>query len=186
MIMSDDLIYINLKSLKDFVRIRNFSPKKEIFILYFVDDLSKICWIEILQDKKPLTIIFATLNAFNNMNLRYKINVHSVLTYKKSEFYLKELSKDKNTHAFERFLIEMNIKHKYFKNYTKEKDNEIKKFWTIFKNTFVQEFLFDDIDDLKNTILNYITNYNEHAPQKRLSYRTPLEYRKYCLNGMLD
>jgi hypothetical protein len=89
MIMSDDLIYINLKSLKDFVRIRNFSPKKEIFILYFVDDLSKICWIEILPDKKPLTIIFATLNAFNNMNLRYKINVHSVLTYKKSEFYLK-------------------------------------------------------------------------------------------------
>ena len=48
--------------------------------------LTRICWVELLEDKKALSVIFATLKAFNMLKSTYNIEIKSVMTDNGAEF----------------------------------------------------------------------------------------------------
>jgi len=56
-------------------------------------------------------------------------------------------------------------------------------FWGILKSEMYYLYKFDDYENLKNSIEEYIDYYNTKRYQKRLGCMTPLEYRSY-LSGI--
>lgn len=45
---------------------------------------------------------------------------------------------------------------------------------------FLEAFLFENEEDLKNKILGFIAYYNEHRAYSSLNRLTPLEFTKKC------
>ena len=72
-----------------------------------IDGYSRLAWVEVLESKKALDVMFATLKAFNILHLRYGIEVDAVMTDNGAEFGGGRYSKTKEFYPFERLLLEM-------------------------------------------------------------------------------
>ena len=78
-----------------------------------IDGYSRLAWVEVLERKGALDVMFATLKAFNILHFRYGIDIDAVMSDNGSEFGGGRYSKTKASHPFERLLLEMDIRHKY-------------------------------------------------------------------------
>lgn len=173
-----ELVHIDCHQLPKGITIAE--PDKTYYLLGVIDDLSRICWLELLEDKKALTVMFAVLKAFNLLKSTYNIEIDAVMTDNGAEFGSGKDAKNKDEHPFERLLIEMNMKHKYTKPYRPQTNGKIERFWKTLKEDFEEDSLFNDIEDLKEEILGYIVYYNEHRPHSSLNGLTPKEFLQKC------
>ncbi len=173
-----ELVHIDCHQLSKGITIAE--PNKTYYILGLIDDFSRICWLELLEDKKALTVMFATLKAFNMLRLQYGIEIDAVMTDNGAEFGSGQYSKNKENHPFERLLMEMQMKHKYTKPYRPQTNGKIERFWKTLKEDFTEDSLFNDINDLKEELLGYIVYYNEHRPHSSLNGKTPKEVAVKC------
>lgn len=173
-----ELVHIDCHQLSKGITIAE--PNKTYYLLGLIDDFSRICWLELLEDKKALTVMFATLKAFNMLKLQYGIEIDAVMTDNGSEFGSGAHSKNKENHPFERLLIEMGMKHKYTKPYRPQTNGKIERFWKTLKEDFTEDSLFKDINDLKEELLGYIIYYNEHRPHSALKGKMPKEVAEKC------
>jgi hypothetical protein len=90
---------------------------KTIYLLGMIDGCTRIVWVEVLENKKALNMMFATLKSFNMLRAQYGIEIEAVLTDNGAEFGCGKDTKNKEDHPFERLLLEMNIEHRYTKPY---------------------------------------------------------------------
>ena len=97
-----------------------------------------------------------------------------------AEFGLGKNAKNKENHPFERLLMEMQIKHTYTKPYTPKTNGKIERFWKTLKEDFLDDALYDDIDDLKEELLGFIVYYNEHRAHCGLNGKCPVDFAKKC------
>ncbi len=171
-----ELVHIDCHQLSKGITIKE--PDKTYYLLGLIDDFSRICWLELLEDKKALTVMFATLKAFNMLKLQYGIEIDTVMTDNGAEFGSGPYTKNKENHPFERLLIEMQMKHKYTKPYRPQTNGKIERFWKTLKEDFSEDSLFNDIEDLKEELLGYIVYYNEHRAHSSLNGNTPKEVLK--------
>lgn len=173
-----ELVHIDCHQLPKGITITE--PDKTYYLLGVIDDLSRICWLELLENKKALTVMFAVLKAFNLLKSTYNIEIETVMTDNGAEFGSGKDAKNKDEHPFERLLMEMNMKHKYTKPYRPQTNGKIERFWKTLKEDFEEDSLFNDIEDLKEEILGYIVYYNEHRPHSSLNGLTPKEFLQKC------
>lgn len=173
-----ELVHIDCHQLPKGITIAE--PDKTYYLLGVIDDLSRICWLELLENKKALTVMFAVLKAFNLLKSTYNIEIETVMTDNGAEFGSGKDAKNKDEHPFERLLMEMNMKHKYTKPYRPQTNGKIERFWKTLKEDFEEDSLFNDIEDLKEEILGYIVYYNEHRPHSSLNGLTPKEFLQKC------
>lgn len=173
-----ELAHIDLHQISKGITIAE--PSKTYYLLGVIDDYTRLCWLEVLDDKTALTVMFATLKAFNMLRMRYDIEIDSVMTDNGAEFGSGRFAKNKDTHPFERLLTEMEMKHIYTKPYTPKTNGKIERFWKTLKEEFLEDSLFEDEEDLKNEILGFIAYYNEHRAHSSLNGLTPLEFAKKC------
>ena len=124
--------------------------------------------------------MFATLKAFNMLKHRYNFEIDAVKSDNGAEIGSGRLAKNKDEHPFERLLSEMEMKHIYTKPYTPQTNGKIERFWKTLKEEFLEDSLFNDIDDFKNEILGFIVYYNEHRPHSAIKGLTPLEFLNKC------
>ena len=171
-----ELVHIDCHQLPKGITIKE--PDKTYYLLGVIDDLTRICWLELMEDKKALTVMFAVLKAFNMLKNSYDIEIDRVLTDNGAEFGSGKFAKNKDTHPFERLLKEMQMKHSYTKPYNPQTNGKIERFWKTLKADFEEDSLFNDIDDLKEEILGYIVYYNEHRPHSSLNGLTPKDFRE--------
>lgn len=175
-----ELVHIDCHQLSKGITIAE--PNKTYYLLGLIDDYSRICWVELLEDKKALTVMFATLKAFNMLKHRYGIEVDSVMTDNGAEFGSGPHTKNKESHPFERLLSEMEINHKYTKPYRPQTNGKIERFWKTLKEDFAEGSLFNDKEDLMNELLGFIAYYNEHRPHSSLNSMTPNNFLKHVTN----
>lgn len=175
-----ELVHIDCHQLSKGITIKE--PNKTYYLLGLIDDLSRTCWVELLEDKKALSVMFATLKAFNMLKMQYGIEIDSVMTDNGAEFGSGKNIKNKENHPFERLLIEMQIKHIYTKPYRPQTNGKIERFWKTLKEDFTQDSLFNDIEDLKEELLGYVVYYNEHRPHSALNGNTPKEFIQNVTN----
>lgn len=168
-----ELVHIDCHQLSKGITIKE--PDKTYYLLGLIDDFSRTCWVEVLEDKKALTVMFKTLKAFNMLKIQYGIEIESVMTDNGAEFGSGLQAKNKESHPFERLLVEMEIKHKYTKPYRPQTNGKIERFWKTLKEDFSEDSLFNDIEDLKEELLGYVVYYNEHRPHSSLNGLTPKE-----------
>lgn len=173
-----ELVHIDCHQLSKGITIAE--PNKTYYLLGIIDDYSRVCWVELLEDKKALTVMFATLKAFNMLRMQYGIEIESVMTDNGAEFGSGPHTKNKENHPFERLLMEMQMKHKYTKPYRPQTNGKIERFWKTLKEDFTEDSLFNDIEDLKEELLGYIVYYNEHRPHSSLNGITPKMLVQKC------
>ena len=173
-----ELVHIDCHQLSKGITIAE--PDKTYYLLGVLDDYSRACWVELMEDKKSLTVMFAALKAFNMLKHRYGIEIESVMTDNGAEFGSGKNTKNKEEHPFERLLMEMEMKHIYTKSYRPQTNGKIERFWKTLKEDFTEDSLFNDKEDLKNELLGFIAYYNEHRPHSSLNGKTPKEICKTC------
>ena len=173
-----ELVHIDCHQLSKGITIAE--PDKTYYLLGVLDDYSRICWIELMEDKKALTVMFAVLKAFNMLKHKYGIEIDAVMTDNGAEFGSGKDAKNKDEHPFERLLIEMEMKHIYTKPYRPQTNGKIERFWKTLKEDFTEDSLFKDKEDLKEELLGYIIYYNEHRPHSSLNGILPIDFCKTC------
>jgi len=173
-----ELVHIDCHQLSKGITISE--PDKTYYLLGVLDDYSRTCWVELMEDKKSLTVMFAVLKAFNMLRHRYGIEIESVMTDNGAEFGSGKNTKNKDEHPFERLLTEMEMKHIYTKPYRPQTNGKIERFWKTLKEDFTEDSLFNDKEDLKDELLGFIAYYNEHRPHSSLNGKTPKEICETC------
>jgi hypothetical protein len=171
-----ELVHIDCHQLSKGITISD--PGKTFHLLGLIDDYSRLAWVEVLEDKKALTVMFATLKAFNMLKHRYNFEIDAVMTDNGAEFGSGQFAKNKQDHPFERLLTEMQMKHRYTKPYRPQTNGKIERFWKTLKEDFIQDALYENIDDLKNELLGFIVYYNEHRPHSAIKAITPVKKAK--------
>lgn len=173
-----ELVHIDCHQLSKGITIAE--PDKIYYLLGVLDDYSRTCWVELMEDKKSLTVMFAVLKSFNMLKHRYGIEIETVMTDNGAEFGSGKHTKNKEEHPFERLLMEMEMKHVYTKPYRPQTNGKIERFWKTLKEDFTEDSLFKDKEDLKDELLGFIAYYNEHRPHSSLNGKTPIDMCKTC------
>ena len=149
-----------------------FNANKRYFLVGVVDDQSRTAWVEVVNDIKSLTVMFATMRCFNHIKRNYKIEFLEAITDNGSEFGIKTSAK-KEGHPFEKMLLEMGIKHRYTKPYRPQTNGKIERFWRTLNDDLINETYFESIEHFKEELLKYIIYYNEIRPHQALNGLQP-------------
>jgi len=175
-----ELVHIDCHQLSKGITISELG--KTYHLLGLIDDYSRLAWVEVLEDKKSLTVMFATLKAFNMLKHRYNFEIDAVMTDNGSEFESGAFTKNKQEHPFERLLLEMRMKHRYTKPYRPQTNGKIERFWKTLNEDFIADALYENLDDLKNELLGFLVYYNEHRPHSAINALTPENKAKHVTN----
>jgi hypothetical protein len=111
--------------------------------------------VEVIEDKKALTVMFATLKAFNILKRQYCPEVEAVITGNVAEFGSGPAAKNKGEHPFKRLLMEMAIQHRYTWLYRPQTDGKTERFRKTLNEDFIKEALCEAMDDLKNELSGF-------------------------------
>jgi len=148
------------------------------YFLIIVEDVSRTCWVEFMEDKKALTLMFGTLRALQALQAHYDINPKYMKTGVASEFNAGKFAKDRKENPFERLLVEMKIKHMYQRPSATAINEKMISFVTAFKEEYLKDIPFESVADLKEKLLDYVIYYNERRPNAILDGMTPREFAK--------
>lgn len=149
---------------------------KRLYLTCLVDGCSRIAWAEVVEDLKSITVMFATLRSLNMLNDRYSIKFESVLTDNGAEFGSGRYTKNKESNAFERMLMELGIKHKYTRPYRPQTNGKAERFWKTLKEDMLEGAEYETKEKLEEELLNYLVYYNEHRPHQAIGGETPYSY----------
>lgn len=149
------------------------------YLLGVIDSCTRVAWVELMEDTKALTAMFATLKCLNILADEYQIKFGEVLTDNGPEFGRKE-SKNKQTHPFERLLIEMGVKHRYIKPYRPQNNGKIERFWRTLEEDLLRDTYFENLEHLKEELLQYLYYYNNERPHQALNGVAPNKFNQIC------
>ena len=132
---------------------------KRYYLVAVVDDATRITWAEVVPNVQSLSVMFATMRIFNTLHSKYSIQFEEVLTDNGSEF----VSPRKDSHPFERMLLELNIKHRKTKPYRPQTNGKVERFWRTIEDDLLGDYTFDDLTHLEQELWTYLVYYNEHS-----------------------
>jgi len=81
-----ELVHIDCHQLSKGITIAE--PNKTYHLFGLIDDYSRLAWVEVLEDKKSLTVMFAALKTFNMLKHRYSLEIDAVMTDNGAEVQL--------------------------------------------------------------------------------------------------
>lgn len=149
------------------------------YLVCVIDSCTRVCWAELVQDLKSLTVMFAVLKCFNYLQIEYGIRFAEILTDNGPEYGKKDSGK-KMAHPFERLLHEMGIKHRYIKPYRPQTNGKVERFWRTIGTDLMEDTDFDSEEELKDELMQYLIYYNNQRPHQALGGKSPAEFNKNC------
>lgn len=168
-----ELVHIDCHQLSKGITIE--SSDKTFYLLGLIDDYSRVAWVEVLEDKKALSVMFAALKAFNILKKQYGIEIDAIMSDNGAEFGSGPAGKHKENHPFERLLMEIQMRHIYTKPYRPQTNGKIERFWKTLKEEFIEDALYQNLDDLKEELLGFLIYYNQHRPHSAIGGKMPVE-----------
>jgi len=169
-----ELVHIDCHQLSRGITIAE--PNKIYYLVGLIDGYSRLAWVEVLENKKAIKVMFAILKSFNMLKNGYGIEAEAVMTDNGAEFGSGVHAKNKDSHPLEILLKEMEIKHRYTRPYRPQTNGKIERFWRTLKEDFLEDALYNDIEDMKEELLKYMVYYNEHRGHSSLNGKTPKEF----------
>jgi len=58
----------------------------------------------------------------------------------------------------------------------------IERFWKTLKEDFIEDALYENLEDLKEKLLGFLVYYNEHRPHSAISNLTPKQKSNHVTN----
>lgn len=147
---------------------------RKLYLVCIIDDYSRLAWAEVVEDITSLTVMFAALKCLNMLNDQYQLKFEEILSDNGPEFGPGN-SKNKQQHPFERMLIELGIKHRYTKPYRPQTNGKVERFWRTLEDDLLRETNFDNLEELKDELLQYLVYYNHQRPHQGIDGKTPVE-----------
>lgn len=145
---------------------------KRYYLVAVVDDCTRLAWVEVVEDIKSITVMFAVLRCMNMLRAEYNIQFQEILTDNGSEF--KSPSRDnKAYHPFERMLSEFEIKHRFTRPCRPQTNGKVERFWRTLNEDLIEGADFDNIDEFCSELLHYLVYYNDHRPHQGIGGATP-------------
>ena len=69
----------------------------------------------------------------------------------------------------------MGIKHRTIKPYRPQANGKIERFWRTLDEDFVDETVFETVEELETELLQYLVYYNEYPPHQGIDGEIPAE-----------
>ena len=88
---NDRIYHLDLYQLSKGITISN--NNKVYYLLGVLDAYTRLVWVEPLEDKTALNVMFAALKSFNMLRLEYDLDVNTIITDNGSEFGAGPLTK---------------------------------------------------------------------------------------------
>jgi hypothetical protein len=129
--------------------------------------------VEVVEDKKTLTVMFVTLKAFNILRRQYGPEVEAMITDSGAEFGSGPAAKNRGEHPFERLLPEWPSNTVTPVLTARKLTGKRSGSGKPFKEDFIEEALCEDMDDLKNELSGFLVCYNEHGPHSAIGNIPP-------------
>lgn len=155
---------------KDLIGIDN---KKQYYLVCVVDSCTRIAWAEVLENIKSLSVMFATMRLFKIIKNDYDISFSSILSDNGAEF---ASPRNRQQHPFERMLLELGVVHRYTRPYRPQTNGKVERFWRTLKEDLLESGGFEDVEELKDRLFEYLIYYNEIRPHQSLAGKTPLAF----------
>lgn len=159
-----------------------YAPKlsgKRWYIFTCIDRVSKIAFVWVTDRKTK------EMGArFLKMVLKfYPYKINYILTDNGTEFCYKALrKKTKKVHPFVGICKEEKISHRTIKFKHPWTNGMVERFNRKIKDNVIKKYVFSDIDDLKEELVEYINNYNFKKRLRGLSYKTPNDFLRESYN----
>jgi transposase InsO family protein len=150
-------------------------PERTYHLLGLVDGYSRVAWVEVLEDKKALTVIFATLKALNILKRQYNVEVDALITDNGAQFGSGPATRNREEHPFERLLLEMSIKHRYTRPYRPQTNGKVERFRRTLNGDLIEDALYENLEDLRNELPGFPVYYNEHRPHSAIGNIPPIK-----------
>jgi len=147
--------------------------KKRYYLVGIIDDCTRLAWAEVVNNIKSLTVMFASLKGMNMLHSQYQIQFQEMLSDNGSEF------KSKNNlegHPYEKMLVEMGIKHRYTRPYRPQTNGKIERFWRTLNEDLIDGTTFENIEEFKKELFEYMFYYNEYRMHSSLGNITPKKF----------
>ena len=96
--------------------------RRPYYLVSLVDSCTRLAWVEVVEDIKSLSVMFAALKSINLLNMEYGVKFEAILTDNGRE--LASPGK-KDQHPFERMLLELGIKHRYTRPYRPQTNGKV-------------------------------------------------------------
>lgn len=150
------------------------SDSRKRYLVCLVDDYSRLAWVELVEDIKSLTVMFATIRCLSMFTSQYQIQFEEILSDNGPEFGTR-VSAKKDGHPFERLLTEMEITHRYTRPYRPQTNGKVERFWRTLNDDLIEGTHFDSVEHFQEELLNYITYYNHARPHQGINGLTPAD-----------
>lgn len=152
------------------------NSSKRYFFVAVIDDCSRIAWAEVVEDTKSLTVMFAALKIINLISSEYRIQFREMMSDNGAEFGSGKKSDNEDTNPFKRMLKELGIKQRFTKPYRPQTNGKIERFWKTINDELLEDVVFDNLEHLKDELMQYLLYYNHQRPHQGIDGSIPANF----------
>lgn len=153
-------------------------PNKTHYLVGMIDSATRVAFAELVENKKSLTVMFATMDILAAFSDVADIQFKEILSDNGSEFGQGPEKLNKDTNPFEVLLTRYGIKHRYTRPYRPQTNGKIERFWKSLYFDLIEDADFDNLADFKQNLAEYLCYYNEERVHQGINGITPLECNK--------
>ena len=159
--------------------------KKRWYVYTAIDRVVKVAfvWVSDSKTKEMGATFLSMVLAF------YPYPIHYILTDNGFEFTYKALVKAKRTkkiHPFDLICQQNKIQHRTIKFKHPWTNGMVERFNGKVKKKVFRRYIFEDINDLNEKLIDYLNSYNFEVRLKQLNYQTPADYLKINYNHSIQ
>lgn len=155
-----------------------FADRKKRTLFGLLDDCTRLCYAELIEDNRAATVTKAFFRAYKWF-LAHGIKVEEVLTDNGSEFTTYVSRHAKNRHFFETMLKIFDIKHIYTRPYRPQTNGKIERFWRTLKNECIRfQITATTPREFQAELDGFMYRYNYERRHSALGHITPLDKLK--------
>lgn len=144
------------------------------FLQGYIDDCSRLSFVDIIKRKRSLEVCKSTLRAGKWFDL-HGIQMEQIMTDNGPEYTNSPRPGLGVNHKFEFLLKISGLKHIYIRPYRPQTNGKIERFWRILYDEFLVGLGGLTVDEFQDKLKKFMYYYNYQRPHGSLNFLTPLQ-----------
>lgn len=150
-----ELVHIDCKKIKN---VKGEDPKKKRYLVWVVDDCTRIAYIEVLSDKKAKTVALFFKRAYARFLSKW-VKIQRVLCDNWKEFTTHWIQWKAN-HIFTKTCDELWVKQRFTRVRRPQTNGKIERLWRTIDTELLKQIQFSNRNDVIKSLQSYLNRYN--------------------------